>query len=65
MSIFVCGGVISESEHEKNIKEHGVWADTMSYVMPDKQLAEYLALEEAGKKKEATVLFKKYARSQI
>ena len=65
MSIFVCGGVISESEHKKNVEKHGVWADVMSYVMPDEQFAEYLDLEKAGKIKEATALFKKYVKSQI
>ena len=65
MSGFLCGGVISQSQHDKNVAEYGVWADTMSWVMPDEQFKQYEALIVAGNNKEAEKLFEKYAVSQI
>lgn len=61
----LCGGVISQSEHDRNFEKYGPWADTMSYIMPDKHFKRYEALKKAGKDKEATKLFEKYAISQI
>jgi hypothetical protein len=65
MSSAICGGVISETMHQKNVKRWGVWADTMAYIMPDVRFEKYLALKKAGKDKEATKIFERYARSQI
>jgi hypothetical protein len=61
----LCGGVISESILKKDMKKYGVWADMMAWVMPDKQYDKYIALEKQGKDKQATKIFKKFARSQI
>ena len=60
----ICGGVISESENRKAM-EKDIWANAMGYVMPDKQYEKYVAFLKAGKNKEATKVFEKYARSQI
>ena len=61
----ICGGVISESQHKKLQKRFGIWADLMSYIMPDKHYKKYITLKKSGKEKEATKLFEKYAISQI
>ena len=61
----ICGGVISETQHRKNVKEYGVWADTMSWIMRDDKYEEYIVLREAGKRKQAARLFDRYAISQI
>lgn len=61
----LCGGVISQSAHEKNVEKYGVWADTMSYVMPDEHHQKYIECKQAGRSKEADALFRKYAISQI
>lgn len=58
----ICGGVISETQHQKNIAKHGVWADTMSYVMPDKAYNKYIK-EKDAKKRES--IFRNFAVSQI
>jgi len=63
----ICGGVISESQHRKNMKID-IWLDTMAYVMPDEQFKEYQDALKDGRKfmlEYADKLFKKYARSQI
>lgn len=60
----ICGGVISMSMHKKNMKKD-IWADAMAFVMPDKQYAKFITYKKAGKKKEASKLFDKYAISQI
>jgi hypothetical protein len=57
----ICGGVISDSQHRKNVEEYGVWADTMSWVMPDDKYEQYVALKQAGKNKQATKLFDRHA----
>ncbi len=64
MSEAICGGVISMSMHNKNMKKD-VWADTMAFVMPDKQYAEFIKLKKEKKEKEAKKLFDRYAISQI
>ncbi len=61
----ICGGVISESQHRKNVAKYGVWADTMSFVMPDEAYTRYVHAIEAGDKKLADKLFAKHAVSQI
>ena len=61
----ICGGLISQSYHEKNVKKYGVWVDMMAYIMPDKQFNKYETLKKAGKDKEAEKVFDRYARSQI
>lgn len=61
----ICGGVISSSQHNKNVEEFGVWADTMSWVMEDEWFEKYVAAEKAKDEKTAKKLFKKYAISQI
>lgn len=62
---FICGGVISQTQMLKDMKKYGVWANAMSYVMPDKQFKVYAKLYKAGKNKEAHEIFTKYAVSQI
>ena len=61
----LCGGVISKTQNLKKMKDFGVWADTMSWVMPDDKYEQYVALQKEGKDKEATKIFEAYARSQI
>lgn len=61
----ICGGVVSESQHRKNVEEYGVWADTMSYVMADEHYEKYRAAQKAGDEKEASRLFRAHAVSQI
>ena len=62
---FLCGGVISETSHQKNIKRYGVWADTMSYIMPDKQYKKYIKYHKLGREKEVNELLRRFAISQI
>lgn len=61
----ICGGVISESKQKADCKKYGVWANAMSYVMPDKEFKKYKALKEAHKDKEAKKLFDEHAWSMI
>lgn len=61
----ICGGVISQSQHEENVEEYGVWADTMSWVIPDEHYETYIALKKKGWDKHAHVIFEKFAVSQI
>ena len=73
----ICGGVLSETEHQKNVSLYGIWADTMSWVTPDKWFAEYLrAISKSNDPKYgrdrrraeaeyADKIFTKHARSQI
>jgi hypothetical protein len=65
MSGFLCGDVVSQSQHDKNVEEFGIWADTMSWVMPDEHYQTYIELKEKGWHKHAEVIFKKFAVSQI
>lgn len=62
MNGVICGGLISQSMHEENVKKFGVWADTMCYIMPDDKYAEYRKLQDTQEK---VRFFKKYAVSQI
>ncbi len=61
----LCGGVISQEMHEKNIKKHGIWADMMSFILPNKQYKRYLNYKKKGKDKEAKQVFDKFAISLI
>lgn len=61
----LCGGVISQSQHEKNVEEFGVWADAMSFVMSDDKYEKYVEAKNAKDEKKASKLFAKFARSQI
>jgi len=68
MGSAICGGVISVSQLHKDMKKYGVWADMMSFVLPDKQYAKYIALLKKGdlkSQKKADAIFDKYAISQI
>lgn len=56
----MCGGVISQSLFDSD-----PWAYMMAYSLPDLQFEKYKALKNAGKDKEATKLFEKYAISHI
>ena len=60
----ICGGVISFSMHRKNMKKN-IWADTMAFIMPDKQYDKFIAFKKQNKEKEAKKLFDRYAISQI
>lgn len=61
----ICGGVISRSQCEKEIKKYGVWANAMAFVMPDKHFKRYLTFKKSGKEKQAQKVFKRWAISQI
>lgn len=61
----MCGGVISQTMHMRNMKKYGFWADTMAYVMPDNEYKKYVEYKKAGKSKEVTKLLDKFAHSQI
>ena len=61
----ICGGVISLSQHMENIKKHGVWADTMSFIMPDEEFEKYIFAKKSGDEKKAEILFNRFAHSQI
>jgi hypothetical protein len=65
MGSAMCGGVISLTQLNKDIKKYGVWADMMCWVMADKQYKKYVALLKQEKNKEAHILFEQYAYSQI
>lgn len=56
----MCGGVISKSMFDSD-----PWAYMMAYYMDDERFEEYKKLKEAGKHKEATMLFEEHARSAI
>lgn len=61
----ICGGVISVSKSIRDMKRHGVWANAMAFVMPDKQFDKYQKLKQQGKHAEAERLFDKYAVSGV
>lgn len=61
----ICGGVISFSMHKENIKKHGVWVDTMAFIMADKYHKKFITYKKQGKDKEANKIFNRYAISQI
>ena len=61
----ICGGIISESIHQQNVKKYGIEYDLMSFIMPDNKYRKYITLYKQNKRKEAQELFKKYAQSQI
>jgi len=61
----ICGGVISQTMERRATKKYGVWATTMSYVLPDDQYKEYIALIKSGKDKEANKIFEQFAYSII
>jgi len=56
----ICGGVIPLSKFTKD-----PYAYMMAFVMPDEHYDKYIELKKAGKAKEATAIFDKYARSNI
>ena len=64
MSGAICGGVVSMSQHLKNMKKN-IWADTMAFIMADKYYKKFIALKKQGKDKEARKIFDRYAVSQI
>lgn len=61
----ICGGVISQTMNRKNMKKYGVWADAMSYVLPDAEYNYYVSLKKQCRNKEATEIFEKFAHGQI
>ncbi len=61
----VCGGIISQTQWEKDSKRFGIWANMMAYILPDKQYKKYILFKKQNKDKEATKIFEKYAISQI
>ncbi len=61
----ICGGVISQTMNMKHIKKYGIWADMMSYVMPDKQYKKWAECKKLGDERIAKKIFEKYAYSQI
>lgn len=61
----ICGGVISMSQQKKDMKKYGMWANAMSFVMPDKQYKRYIKYLHAGNKKMSNKIFDRYAMSQI
>lgn len=56
----MCGGVVSKSVFYSDVDAY-----MMAFYMEDAKFAEYKALKEAGKDKEATAIFNKHAKSFI
>jgi len=56
----MCGGVVS-----KSLFDSDPWFYMMAYYMEDDKFVEYKTLKKAGKDKEATAIFEKYAKSAI
>ena len=64
--IFICGGVIKESEFKKRLKsKDGVYGIMMCWVLPDDKYEEWERLHKKGKHEEARQIFDKYAKSII
>ena len=64
----MCGGVISESMWQQDLKENGGYGLLMAYVMPDEDFELYKRLKASTGKadqKSAKELFRKKARSNI
>jgi len=61
----ICGGCISESQLEADIKKYGIWADMMSYVMKDKDFEKYSKICKTKDEKKKREFFTKHARSLI
>jgi hypothetical protein len=61
----ICGGVISQSQLNKDMKKYGVWADMMCYVMPDKWYTRYVKYLKAKEDKKAHKIFERHAYSMI
>ena len=56
----ICGGVVS-----KTLFDSDPWAYMMAYYIEDKYFEKYRAANEAGNRKKAKEIFRKYARSAI
>ena len=56
----ICGGIVKESEFEKNPDRY-----LMCFILPDDKYVKYWTLRLEGKLKEANEIFKKYAWSII
>ena len=65
MSGGICGGVMSESQMKKGMKEFGAYYGMMSFVLKDKHYKKYVAYKKEGNDKEARKIFDKYAISMI
>lgn len=64
--IFICGGVIKESEFKEKLKsKDGVYGIMMCWVLPDDKYEEWERLHKKGKHEEARQIFDKYAKSII
>ena len=61
----ICGGVISNSMSIKRMKRYGVWADAMSYILPDDKYEKYIAYKKSGKKEQAAKILERYAYSSF
>lgn len=61
----ICGGVISFSEWKRQIREHGVEAASMAFLMKDEPFKDYVAAKKARDDKKAQEIFNKHAISQI
>jgi hypothetical protein len=61
----ICGGVISQSQLNKDMKKYGVWADMMCYVMKDCWYKRYVKYLKNKETKKADKVFYKHAYSMI
>ena len=64
--MFICGGVIRESEFKRRLKsKDGVYGIMLCWVLPDDKYDEWERLRKEGRRKEARQIFDKYAKSII
>ena len=64
--IFICGGVIKESEFKEKLKsKDGIYGIMLYWVLPDDKYVEWERLCKEGRRKEAKQIFDKYAKSII
>ena len=59
----ICGGIITESEFQKRLKDNEVEGVIMAFILPDDKYKTYWKLKDNGKDREATKIFDKFARS--
>jgi len=63
--MFICGGVIRESEFKKRLKSDDIYGIMLCWVLPDDKYDKWERLHKKGKHDEARQLFDKYAKSII
>ena len=64
--MFICGGVIRESEFKEKLKsKDGIYGIMLCWVLPDDKYVEWERLQKEGKREEAKKIVDKYAKSII